>query len=126
MKPWYLPAALPALSTTPERGQAARKTDSMSRRAQHRRARQDIIGGRVILSSMVPETTDTDDSTDTEEDGLWYPCWFCGTQAAAPSAFSVEFDTPFHLHCAHAEGVADADDPILAYEERRFEEHSAA
>lgn len=47
-------------------------------------------------------------------------CWFCETDAQHSWGFSFELDTYFHWACAEAEGVADAPDPVLEFESRRF------
>lgn len=45
-------------------------------------------------------------------------CWFCHDDSGSMS-FSLEFDTFYHDRCAAIADVADADDPVLAYERNR-------
>jgi hypothetical protein len=41
-------------------------------------------------------------------------CWFCHSDGA--EGFSWGFDAFFHYDCAEELGIADRDDPVLAYE----------
>jgi hypothetical protein len=54
-----------------------------------------------------------------EGDGDMHPsaggCWFCHRETAE-THFSWEFDAFYHRSCAEELGVADATDPVLAYE----------
>jgi hypothetical protein len=53
------------------------------------------------------------------DDGDVHPseggCWFCHRETPETN-FSWEFDAYYHRACAEELGVAEATDPVLAYE----------